>query len=598
MRLGAERRVRTKCSTRNRRGLETGFRAAPVPVSATECDVKTLEQETRASVWTTDMRQLPLFNFAALYAYFITLTKKFKHIELASTSYKKLKAYQYFAEGNVKGMQVAKKHGTTYVKAKVLPSMKRLSTARSSDSTTGKSPRQHVIVQQVTPQCVYHLLKLLYFPRRTCPGGLGKCNHIGGLLFAIEAFNKTELRDNPTPVSSTSRLSVWNVPRNDKVEAQEITNVKLGRIRYGKETKYMKTNHYDPRALHHRTVDQNALDMFRQKMGSMCPDSMFLLYGANRDTSSNSSHSHNGSLDPQHNTQGNGSLDPQHNTQDNGSLDPQHNTQASGSLDPQHNTQGNGSLDPQHNTQASGSLDPQHNTQDNGSLDPQHNTQASGSLDPQHNTQDNGSLDPQHNTQDNGSFDLPFNDLYDFSTSAFSDMMGTYMKSMKLSRDEQLTTEQETRGQGSSETWKEKRKEKLTSSNFGSAITCKVEPSNKVKGMLYSSFTTKATTYGNNNETVAVDEYLSLAHSENFHADCIEAGLILSLERPWLGASVDRLVQVAGKTVGGLEVKCPYSKQGCTIKEAIQDRAFFLTKVDGRVCLKPSHKYYHQVVLL
>ncbi|XP_078671834.1 uncharacterized protein LOC144911604 [Branchiostoma floridae x Branchiostoma belcheri] len=321
----------------------------------------------------------------------------------------------------------------------------------------------------------------------------------------------------------------------------------------------MKTNHYDPRALHHRTVDQNALDMFRQKMGAMCPDSMFLLYGANRDTSSNSSHSHNGSLDPQHNTQGNGSLDPQHNTQDNGSLDPQHNTQASGSLDPQHNTQDNGSLDPQHNTQ------------------------------------DNGSLDPQHNTQDNGSFDLPFNDLYDFSTSAFSDMMGTYMKSMKLSRDEQLTTEQETRGQGSSETWKEKRKEKLTSSNFGSAITCKVEPSNKVKGMLYSSFTTKATTYGNNNETVAVDEYLSLAHSENFHADCIEAGLILSLERPWLGASVDRLVQVAGKTVGGLEVKCPYSKQGCTIEEAIQDRAFFLTKVDGRVCLKPSHKYYHQV---
>ncbi|KAI8516334.1 hypothetical protein Bbelb_049150 [Branchiostoma belcheri] len=104
--------------------LKTGFRAGPVTVSTTECDVRTLEQETRASIWSTDMRQLPLFKFAALYAYFITLTKKFKHIELASTSYKKLKAFQYFAADNVKSIQVARKHGTTYVKAKVLPSMK------------------------------------------------------------------------------------------------------------------------------------------------------------------------------------------------------------------------------------------------------------------------------------------------------------------------------------------------------------------------------------------------------------------------------------------------------------------------------------------
>ncbi|KAI8486046.1 hypothetical protein Bbelb_361460 [Branchiostoma belcheri] len=474
------------------------FRAAPVPVSTTECDVKTLERETRASIWTTDMRQLPLFNFAALYAYFITLTKKFKHIELASTSYKKLKAYQYFAEGNVKGIQVAKKHGTTYVKAKVLPSMKKAKYCTIIGFNNGQ-------VTKAACDC----------PAGTCPGGLGKCNHIGGLLFAIEAFNKTELRDNPTPVSSTSRLSVWNVPRNDKVNAQEITNVKLGRIRYGKETKYMKTNHYDPRALHHRTVDQNALDMFRRKIGAMCPDSMFLLYGANRDTSSNSSPSHNaqvngspdtqhnmqanGSPDPPHNTQANGSPDPQHNTQANGSPDTQHNTQANGSPDPPHNTQANGSPDPQHNTQANGSPDTQHNTQANGSPDPPHNTQANGSPDTPHNTQANGSPDTQHNTQANGSpdpqhntqaFDLPCNDLYDFSTSAFSDMMGTYVKSMKLSKDEQLTIEQETRGQGSSETWKEKRKEKLTSSNFGSAITCKAEPSNKVTGMLYSSFTT------------------------------------------------------------------------------------------------------------
>ncbi|KAI8516277.1 hypothetical protein Bbelb_048580 [Branchiostoma belcheri] len=52
--------------------LETGFRAGPVTVSTSECDVRTLEQETRASIWSTDMRQLPLFKLAAVYAYFIT----------------------------------------------------------------------------------------------------------------------------------------------------------------------------------------------------------------------------------------------------------------------------------------------------------------------------------------------------------------------------------------------------------------------------------------------------------------------------------------------------------------------------------------------
>ncbi|KAI8516327.1 hypothetical protein Bbelb_049080 [Branchiostoma belcheri] len=52
--------------------LKTGFRAGPVTVSTSECDVRTLEQETRASIWSTDMRQLPLFKLAAVYAYFIT----------------------------------------------------------------------------------------------------------------------------------------------------------------------------------------------------------------------------------------------------------------------------------------------------------------------------------------------------------------------------------------------------------------------------------------------------------------------------------------------------------------------------------------------
>ncbi|KAI8494045.1 hypothetical protein Bbelb_283920 [Branchiostoma belcheri] len=75
----------------------------------------------------------------------------------------------------------------------------------------------------------------------------------------------------------------------------------------------------------------------------------------------------------------------------------------------------------------------------------------------------------------------------------------------------------------------------------------------------------------------AVEEYLKSLKSENPEATCEEAGLILSLERPWLGASVDRLVLSNGEVTGGLEVKCPHSKKGQSTHEAVQDKTFFLT---------------------
>ncbi|KAK3750796.1 hypothetical protein QZH41_018654, partial [Actinostola sp. cb2023] len=52
-----------------------------------------------------------------------------------------------------------------------------------------------------------------------CPAGRGvnghgQCNHIGGILFAIEDFCRQGLKNHHEPVSCTSRLCSWNVPRN------------------------------------------------------------------------------------------------------------------------------------------------------------------------------------------------------------------------------------------------------------------------------------------------------------------------------------------------------------------------------------------------
>ena len=94
-----------------------------------------------------------------------TLTRTITLYEL-----QKLKSYQFFFEGNVKRLESKAYQGKTYVKASVLPSMK-------------KNPYR--ILVEFSPQC--DILR----EACTCPAGLGrldkgKCNHVGGVLFAIK----------------------------------------------------------------------------------------------------------------------------------------------------------------------------------------------------------------------------------------------------------------------------------------------------------------------------------------------------------------------------------------------------------------------------
>ena len=51
--------------------------------------------------WSTDLRQLPELNFIQLYDYLVVSTRKYRHIVVKGTSFKKLKSYQFFFEGNV-----------------------------------------------------------------------------------------------------------------------------------------------------------------------------------------------------------------------------------------------------------------------------------------------------------------------------------------------------------------------------------------------------------------------------------------------------------------------------------------------------------------
>ena len=63
-----------------------------------------------------------------------------------------------------------------------------------------------------------------------CPAGtgvnsLGKCNHIGSILFAMEDFNRKGLKEFNEPLTCTSKLSKWNVPRDSSSAPAPIDQV-------------------------------------------------------------------------------------------------------------------------------------------------------------------------------------------------------------------------------------------------------------------------------------------------------------------------------------------------------------------------------------
>ncbi len=80
--------------------------------------------------------------------------------------------------------------------------------------------------------------------------------------------------------------------------------------------------------------------------------------------------------------------------------------------------------------------------------------------------------------------------------------------------------------------------------------------------------------WGIEHESVALLQY---ANREDFWgkrvADC---GLVIRLSCPWLGCSPDGIVLENRACVGCNEVKCPYAKRDSILKEAAQDKNFFL----------------------
>ena len=120
-------------------------------------------------------------------------------------------------------------------------------------------------------------------------------------------------------------------------------------------------------------------------------------------------------------------------------------------------------------------------------------------------------------------------------------MIDEYVSSLTITQEEIQETERLTKGQSRNKLWFEKRKTVLTASNFGNVAKTKVEPSNKLKAILYSNFTTEAVQYGIESEQKAVDLFTREMSKHGATVAVEQSGLSLSKDKPYLGASLDRI---------------------------------------------------------
>lgn len=119
----------------------------------------------------------------------------------------------------------------------------------------------------------------------TCPAGLGlqgkgKCNRVGGVLFAIEDFSRRGLQQNREPSTCKSRLSVWIVPRNQRVAGKSLDKVLIRKNRFGKKNirTQAKITKFEPKAPQQRTRDHESFKKLRSEMQDCLPSSSFFVF--------------------------------------------------------------------------------------------------------------------------------------------------------------------------------------------------------------------------------------------------------------------------------------------------------------------------------
>lgn len=203
--------------------------------------------------------------------------------------------------------------------------------------------------------------------------------------------------------------------------------------------------------------------------------------------------------------------------------------------------------------------------------------------------------------------DITPSDNGDLSPHHLDELKDSYYRTnIRLSGGEAQKLEEERREQGGSELWIRERMKQITASHVGGILKMKktTKRSRKVEALLYSKFKgNQATLYGTNMEDTTRQEYTEHQHQAGHPGlKTSPAGLTISVQNPWLGASPDGKVldPSASKPDGIVEYKNPYSARDLSLEEACCTKKLFcLEKLEdnGKVTfkLKRRHDYYYQI---
>lgn len=158
-----------------------------------------------------------------------------------------------------------------------------------------------------------------------------------------------------------------------------------------------------------------------------------------------------------------------------------------------------------------------------------------------------------------------------------------------------------TRGQSCNPDWNHIRTLILTASNFGSVIKRREStlPDNLIARLRGYKLVpqTKAIAYGRNHESEARRHYVQ-QHAEKCGGNLdvrADSGLMVDAKHPFLGASLDGIVNCTECGKGAVEIKCPYSLRHTKLED-VSDSQFCSIIIDGVLKLKKTHNYYYQVM--
>lgn len=210
------------------------------------------------------------------------------------------------------------------------------------------------------------------------------------------------------------------------------------------------------------------------------------------------------------------------------------------------------------------------------------------------------------------SFELNFclHDGVNLNTSFSQSLIDCFISNLHSSVTQEVCLQVNTAtiGQHNNRNWDRVRTVLITSSNFG--VVCKrkatTPPDNFIK--VQRGYTTlppgiRGIEHGRHNEPKARKLYAQ-HHREQCKVpvSVVETGININPAYPYLGTSVDGVVDCAKCGKGILEIKCPYgtkehSWRDMEVDDCCAKKAFFCsTDSDGKIKLDSTHNYFYQVM--